>query len=82
MSLGKLVMNLIRPRPLDVVEPVQEVGEPGGPAVGLGELVAVDRLAQQGDLQDPLIDEPPGLLDDHAGRSALLGTPRTDGTMQ
>ena len=42
-------------------------------AVGLAELVAVDGLAEQGDLLDPLVGELPRLVDDRAGGPALLG---------
>ena len=74
MSLGKLVMNLIRSTPGNVVDAVEQVGEPGGPAVGLAELVAVDGLAEEGDLLDPLVGEAAGPRPRSTpGRPALLG---------
>ncbi len=73
MSLGKLVMNLIRSMPAMSCDPREQVGEPADPAVGLAILVAVDRLAQERDLLDALVGQQPGLGQDRAGRPALLG---------
>ena len=55
------------------MQPGEQVGEAGGPAVPLDVLVAVDGLAEQGHLLDPLIGQGACLVDDRLRRSALFG---------
>ena len=78
MSLGKLVMNLIRSMPAMSCNRREQVGQPAEPAVRLPILVAVDGLAQEGDFLDPLVGQQPGLGQDHrrAAGSARARAPR------
>jgi len=52
----------------------EQVGKPGDPPIGLAILVAVDRLSQERDLLDSLVDKQPGLTQDCGWWPALLGT--------
>ena len=59
MSFGKLVTNLMRSMPGDVVDACQQIATAAYAAVAVVVLVAVDRLAEQRDFLAALVGELP-----------------------
>ena len=76
MSFGKFVTNLMRSMPGRVVDARQQVRQARRPAVAVDVAVAVDRLADEGDLLAALVGELPHLGGDVLGVPALLGAAR------
>ena len=66
----------------DVVNSFEQIGEAAGAAVGLPVMVAVDRLAQEGDFLDPLIGQQPGLRQDRRRAGGFARDRGPTGTMQ